>query len=1188
MKEKINQYAKGIFEYSRPKLCLLPEMLEFSVAAGEAYEGSFVVKNKESSVMKGMISTDCHYMLLKQDAFHGEKNEISFVFQAQHLSPGEVIKGNICIVTDCGSKLLPFSVSLHAPFFESSNGPIRDLAQFAELAQEKLQEAIGIFAEERFEDVFLKQEEKAREIYRGLSKGLNKGLAMEEFLIAVHKKLPVKLSARKQSLHYEECRESFREQIVLHKDNWGYCEFQVKSDSEFIELEHNIVRSLDFAGNNYELPFVVNVDKMREGRNFGRIIVSNACQMLQMEIVAYKPGWQDTPVEQRICQQEAVLQAWKSLLLYHMGQENLGEYSINVERQACSIEKISGGKGEYQWLFQVLRIHLGILHRREDVVCAGMEQIADGLEEWKESLPQLYCSYYYLLGLWKSQEKANSIVQIRECPVPEKYAWLKLWYLLQLDEDYRGGKRCREHILEQLHKGCRSPFLYWELCKVYNSSPDLLPELDETLEQVLHWGCSHDCINDELQFRYTYLISRKKQHSRLLLEDLCTIYDKNPTDDLLTTICKVLMKDSQVYSEDFKWYELGVKKNLKITDLHERYMYALDEQKDLVLPDRILMYFTYNNHLSAEKKAMLYAYVIQNKGKNKAIYDSYKETMYSYTLQQLEEGRVHSGMEVLYEEFLTEDVLNEAIVQKLPEIIFAREIVCHNPEIQGVYVRHGEVHKEEYVPLVQGKAIITVFTENVWIFLADGDGNRYIQSVDYTCNQLIHLEHLASKCLEYAIDDSRLQLHLYEKQDVLLQNEAGLVELSRRVMDIPMLSSSQSRKVFYSLVRYYYQNFEGELLDYQLEHMDWKQIEPSQRKQFVEYCAVRHCYDKAMEGVMQFGYEGMDTRRLLQASSQLFRASREREDSQLVKLAWYIFQSGKFDERLISYLCNYYKGLIPDMIQIWRVATGFGLDVQEFSERILAQIVFCDEMISEAYEVFYEYYDHGYNKKLIRGFLKMIAYQYLVKGWEIPEEMFDYFYREVRVEENRPCLLAVLRYMSQKEELSGEETVFVDYNIHQLYEKSVVMEFYQKFRGKVSLPERIMKEQYVEYIADPRSEVKIHYQISLGESGEEYITERMKDVFEGIRVKNFVLFRDEEVKYCISEVTPDGEQKITEKRYLHFEEKPSKEEGTNWYQMMNQMLQMKERKEQEELLEKMREYVERQETLKQLIKPLRQ
>ncbi len=1187
MKEKINQYAKGIFEYRRPEVQLVPQSLDFSVAAGECYEGSFVVENAEKSMMKGMVSTDCHYMLLEQDAFHGEHNEIAFVFQAQYLSPGETVKGNIRILSDCGSLILPFSVSLHAPFYESSIGPIRDLAQFADLAKENLQEAVNVFGDERFEDVFLKQEEEFKEIYRGLSKGENKGLAMEEFLIAIHKKVPVKLSTRKLSLHYEDCKESFREQIVLHKSNWGYCEYQIHSDAEFVEVECEKVRTLDFIGNNYELPFVINTDKMRSGRNFARITISNPIQKIQVEITAQKPGWEEENIEKRICEQESVFKAWESLLAYYMGRENLGEYSINIERQACSVDKVTGGKGSYQRLFQVLRIHLGILHRREDMVSAGMEQIEEQLDELKENNPLLYCSYYFLLGLWKAEEKGSCVSKLRECQVPEKSQWLKLWYLLQLDIEYTSDKSRQKAILELLREGCHSPFLYWELCKIYNESPDLLLELDETTEQVLHWGCRKDCLDAELQFRYTYLISRKKNFSKLLLEDLCILYEKNPTDDVLTMICKMLMKDSRVSGDDLRWYALGVEKNLKITDLYEHYMYALGEQKDWELPERVLMYFTYNNHLNAEKKALLYSYVVQQKEKNKTMYDTYVDTMRSYTFQQLTEGKIYPGMEVLYEEFLTEDNLNESLAQTLPEILFAQEITCHNPEMKGVYVRHGEIHKEEYVPFVQGKAVISVFTSNVWIFLVDGNGNRYIQSVDYTTNRLMHLEHLASKCMEYAVDDARLQLYLYEKKDSVNPNEEGMVELRRRVMDIPMLSSSHARNVFYSLVRHYYQNFEGELLDYQLEHMDWKQIEPSQRKQFVEYCAVRHCYDKAMEGVMQFGYEGMDARRLLQASSQPLRASQERENVQLVKLAWYIFKDGKFDERLITYLCNYFKGTIPEMVQIWRAASGFGLDVQEFSERIIAQIVFCDEMIPEAYEIFYEYYERGFNKKLIRAFLKMIAYKYLVKGWEIPEEMFDYFYREVRIEENRPCLLAALRRLSKKEELSGEEMVFVDYNIHQLYEKNIVMEFFQRFRGKVSLPDRIMKEQYVEYIADPQSEVKIHYQLSSDASGEEYITERMKNTFEGIRVKNFVLFQDEEVKYCISEVTPDGERKITEKRYLHFEEKTSKEEGTNWYQMLNQILQAKEKKEQEELLDKMHDYVERQETLKQLIRPLR-
>ena len=49
--------------------------------------------------------------------------------------------------------------------------------------------------------------------------------------------------------------------------------------------------------------------------------------------------------------------------------------------------------------------------------------------------------------------------------------------------------------------------------------------------------------------------------------------------------------------------------------------------------------------------------------------------------------------------------------------------------------------------------------------------------------------------------------------------------------------------------------------------------------------------------------------------------------------------------------------------------------------------------------VFYSFYEHDSNRKLTSAFMKMLAYRYLVKNFELPEKLFDCFYQEVRKHE---------------------------------------------------------------------------------------------------------------------------------------------------------------------------------------------
>lgn len=335
---------------------------------------------------------------------------------------------------------------------------------------------------------------------------------------------------------------------------------------------------------------------------------------------------------------------------------------------------------------------------------------------------------------------------------------------------------------------------------------------------------------------------------------------------------------------------------------------------------------------------------------------------------------------------------------------------------------------------------------------------------------------------------------------------------------------------------------------------------------------------------MLFGYEDISAKRLLQISEKTFQHKTE-EDVQLVKLAWHIFQAGKYNEYSLRYLCRFFTGGIYEMVQIWRTVEGLEMEVQPFEERLLAQIVFTGEMAPEAYEVFYHYYEKSTNKKLVQAFIKMMAYQYLVRGWILPNRVFECFFREVQIQENLPCLIAVLKHFSQKKSLTEEEINFADYHVNQLYAKKIVFPFYRDFHGKFPLPVHIMDEQYVEYIADPGCEVKIHYLISSGHGEEEYITETMRDVFEGIRVKEFVLFQDELLQYYISEQRPSGEV-ITKSASVHMDESMDSARASSRYHTLNLMMIAQEMHDDTTLIDMMEEYAGEREMVKAVFRPM--
>ena len=97
------------------------------------------------------------------------------------------------------------------------------------------------------------------------------------------------------------------------------------------------------------------------------------------------------------------------------------------------------------------------------------------------------------------------------------------------------------------------------------------------------------------------------------------------------------------------------------------------------------------------------------------------------------------------------------------------------------------------------------------------------------------------------------------------------------------------------------------------------------------------------------------------------------------------------------------------------------------------------------------------------------------------------------------------------------------------------------------------------------------------------MTESMRDVFEGIRVKGFILFQDETVEYEILETDEVGNEIKTAPVCLSYIDQMSGMEGMSGYQMLNRMLQSG--RSQDVLLDQMQEYAEKRAIVKFLMKP---
>lgn len=1181
MKEKIEQLARGEFEYELPFLRISVEEISFSVEAGKQYEASFHISNSMNRIMKGIVLSSDRLLTLGISAFRDKECIVTYKFDASFLKPSDIVSGNITILSDCGEAVLPFEVHVKAPVINTSIGKIKNLFEFANLARMDWTEAKKVFRSEEFERIILKNEEKYHVIYKNLLKSISTSQALEEFLIAVNKKSRINLGINKTYLEYEIRDEDLIDKLIITKNHWGYAEIRVSTDAPFITLEQKFLWADRFIGNNHQVSFVVNAQKLSPGINYGRIYIRTVYQTITVDLICKKH--RDSNPETAAIRQtmKRRYDYTKSYLDFRIGRISLNRYIQDTKALLAGVNN-----PEEQTMNKLVEIHLAILSENKRTAAKLLDELS------KEEVPLRkrsifeYCAYLYLLALYKRDEETIQYVTdtIGRYYLSGSYDWRILWFLLFTDKRYERNRSYKlADIKEQFDAGCRSPILYYEAICVYNEEPYLLRELNEFEIHVMNYGIKTNCLNMDLIMQYTYLVSRLKSFNSIVFKGLAILYKNYEKEEILSAICSLLIKGFKKDSKYFHWYSLGVNAQLRITELYEYYMYCVDESRMDPLPQPLLIYFIYNSSLNDSKRAYLYANIIKNKKDNDQIYQLYYKTIEVFTLSQLKAGNISRNLAILYKEFMNKPIHNKLFSEYLPEVMFTHELICDNPNMVSVAVVHKEMEQEETTALCDGKASIQIYTQDASIFMIDSFGNRYAVSIDYTLIPLFKSEEFHGIFMDYD-GHTKLLLYLFDHYRINRVISRDSIELRKHILQIQGLKESYYIDCLLTLIEYYYENYDVNMLEQYLLKLDLSKVKDSHRIKFLEYMVIRGYYDKALEALRCFGVEGISIHRLLKLCSGWITYARlDKKKEPFIYLCYYVYSQGKYDETILSYLVKYYNDSTADMLALWQSALDFDIDTRILEERLLIQILFTESDHKENISLFLNYYNKVTNHLIVRAFLTYYAYKYLVKDEKIGDELFPIMRRELNYEENDICLLAWLKYNSNNTDLAENDLNFISYNIDRLDQQGIVLPFFKDYKHIIKLPRRITERYYVEYKTNPKKQVFLHYRMLNNNENGEYITERMANTFLGIHVKEFVLFYNEELQYYITE---EQEDEVNTSESFVIRNKADDMLDNSKYNRINKMLIALESEDMTELLDMMEDYIETEYIIRECFVPL--
>ena len=774
-------------------------------------------------------------------------------------------------------------------------------------------------------------------LYEGIRRISVSYRSMEEFLVACKKKEPISIRIRESRAKFEELEDSVKESIVIVKNQWGFQRLDISADAEFIRLERNVVTTDEFIGNYYQLDYIIEEEKLHAGKNYASIRIRTGSQELRYEIFVTKKG---TKARKRTVL-ETQRQIERLISLYirlQTRQIPVEEWQMESQKALRRYQEF-GGKNPILELFEAqLYFTLGKFLEASNIL-ERVEGRKRGL-----SSPEVRGYYLYLTTFYHNERKYVDQMEeeIVSLFLQNRESWKLQWILLHLQEKYLNYPEQKiEAVREQFLYGCRSRMLFLEVYQLFEKEPVLMKRLDEFTIAILKFACKEGILTKEVAQETADLALRCKEYDETTLSVLKECYEQYPSAELVRSICELLLKGQKKDPDTFFWYAKGVEDDLRVTGLYEAYIESMSDNSARKLPQMIRMYFSYNNTLNYKKKAFVYASVIQNRDEDPQSYRSYRPSIEKFMLDQLIFGRINKNLAVLYQKFLTKNLLNKRLADGLGRILFTYELTCRVPQITSAIVIHRQLKEENIVPIVNAKAQIQIYTEDYSIVFTDQAGNRYACSGAYELEKMMTNDQFMEWVKELSPDHPGMLLWECEKtraQNKLpdsIKEVQKLAEMSEITEEYCMLLRKEILD-FYTI-----HPFAEGIREY-LKNIDYELFFRADAKELLELLIDQKFYQEAFDLIAVYGYERIELTKLTKLCSNMISALEYEENETLLSLCRVCFAQEKYDKKILTYLLFYYDGPVKEMKKVWSAGKSFDLDTFEIEEKILAMVLFTE------------------------------------------------------------------------------------------------------------------------------------------------------------------------------------------------------------------------------------------------------
>lgn len=1153
MERELQQMTEGIVEYQKGYLEFSCQKIEIEVLPDMIWEGTFHVRTSDGTMVDSDIESTNYRLQCNVHETASAEMEIMCTFDARGLESGQVINGNVMFIGSMGEYRIPFEANIAQERLDSSLGDIKNLFHFTNLAKSVWNEAVDMFYSPEFVKLFYVAEKQHLQTYLGFSRDIGNEANVEEFLIEVNKKTAVRYMIEEEQIHITDCIGKDTFQITVSRSGWGYTYLLVDTVDGLLHFDKTVLTEQDFEGNVARITCTIDSSLLHAGTNLEKILIYNAYTHLELPVLLEMPSKQRR-YDKKQSEKKNILELMSVYEEYRVGKFSKEAWLRHARRIVNKWMELDEMKLFPRLIHTQLLIYEGRSNESEWTLKQLEPEVANHKSE-----TLVYGLYLYLTTLFRRDEDYIRLVikQLQEMHREHPAKWELALMLLYLDTDRNEIPTEKLSFLEsEFTKGANSPVLYLEALQLYLDKPSLLRKLDQFEEQVLWYAVKNHALTIDLVDQIQYLAERKKQYSEWVCKILIAIYKQWEESQTLAVLCGVLIKGNKVGTQYFKWYELGVEKNLRVTRLYDYYMLSMDLQYRGKIPKMVLMYFSYQTDLDYEHTAFLYSYIMKHKMEYPEIERTYREHMKMFVIEQIRLGRINQDLAYLYQEVLTADMIQGDLAYALAPLLFMHQIRVDNDSITNVILMQNKIVGESSYPIIDKKAYVPIYGREYKILLQDEFGNRYTQSIGYHNETLIKPDKLIGYISKIIADRIGINLYLCEVDRNFIVVDSNNVKRYQWLAESEQIDAGYKKEIRTKLLHYYYDNDMISELDSYLEEVEPSHMDMEERAEFMKFLISRGMFDKAYEWAITYGMDKVKVKSLARLVSKCIMSNQFAYDSFLVSEAFHIFQCNKYDENILCYLMEHYLGTVQHLRDIWKAAKALDMDTMHIMERILKQMLTARSFVGESTDIYMEYRKmEGNDPKLIYAFMTYTAYEYIVYDTLIDSRMIEVIASRYILEEkiNEPCKLAMLKYFAKNpDEFQNVARMTAPKLVSQLMRDSIYFAFYQELEAYVPELEVFRNKKFVEYKTKPGTRVLIRYLYEGKEYGEEYITEEMKDMYEGIHVKLFRLFAGERIQYYIIESDGVNEQ-IVSSATLQNDEMID-ERSMSRYQMINDMI----------------------------------